>query len=159
MSFRYVLLTLTFLAAVSSMYVSVRKDSILYTCSGDYSAYSALPGIEISNQLSTLNSYARNKNVYASFNGSVKYKNQHYHLNRQIVYKSEIVDRKNGLIRIIPISRSRSTNDTLDSKKVESILFSADNKGAMIRVWRLNNKIILIGNPYVPTYSCISFDN
>lgn len=159
MSFRCVLLTLTLLAAGAMISVSVRNDSILYTCSGDYSAHTTLPGIEVTNQLSTLNSYLRNNNIHASFNGSVKFNNHYYHLNRHLIYKSEIVDRKNGLIKVKAISQTRSENDTLDDKKLESILFSVDHNGALIRVWRINENIILIGNPYAPTYSCVLFHN
>lgn len=155
MIYRVLVPSLTIVAVVAAGALSVQKNRISYSCTGEYSADVIYSGTRVTSQISIMSSSARSQKLYVSYDGAVKFNNKSYHLNRELIFHYEMLDKKAGLLRITPISQSKNTSDTLDSREVESLLLGVEKEGRLIRILRIGERMVLVGNPYAPIYSCV----
>ncbi|MFS3191053.1 hypothetical protein [Klebsiella pneumoniae] len=155
MLYRYILPVVTLIAIIFAIVLSVQKNRISFSCSGEYSEDAIYDGIRVNSQVNIMSSVSRSQKLYVNYDGYINYNSKSYHVNREVTFAYEILDRYAGLVRITPVFQIRNTSDTLNSKEVESRLLGIENKGRLIRIWRISERIVLVGNPYAPIFSCI----
>lgn len=130
------------------------KNQVLFTCTGTYQADIQLRGDYIVNNGNISISVSNSHKIYMNIDARVNINNESHHLGRDIIYHYEAVDQKNGLFRLNFIDGNRTASDTLDKHDITPLLFSMDKDGRIIKVLRVNEKVLLIGNPFTPLYSC-----
>ena len=159
MLFRYILYTVTLIAIISAIALSVQKNRINFSCSGEYSQDVIYHGNRVNSQINIMSSVSRSQNLYVNFDGYINYNSQSYHVNREVIFAYEILDKHAGLVRITPVSQIRNMGDTLNSKEIEGRLLGIEKDGRVIRIWRISERTILVGNPYAPNFSCVLLGN
>lgn len=155
MIYRILVPAMTVVAVVAAGALSVQKNRISYSCAGEYSADIIYPGIRVTSQMNIMSSSSRSQKLFVTYDGSVTFNNKSYHLNREMTFQYKKLDQKAGLVMITPVSVSKNTSDTLDSREVESLLLGVEKEGRLIRIWRIGESTVLVGNPYAPIYSCV----
>lgn len=148
-----ILATLT--AAVSVGAVYVERQRIDYTCTGAYSTDVTLPGIRVTGIVNVVISVSRANRVYTNMEGALSVNGNKYHLSREIAWKYEVTNASAGLMRVTPLYETRSSSDNVVGSEVDSYIIGKEKGGRIIRQWKLNDDVVLVGNPYSPIYSCV----
>ncbi|EPZ8357862.1 hypothetical protein ACXWYY_003405 [Enterobacter hormaechei] len=155
MLYRYILPLVTLIAIIFALILSVQKNRISFSCSGEYSEDAIYHGIRVNSHINIMSSVSRSQKLYVNYDGYINYNSNSYHVNREVTFSYEMLNRYAGLVRITPVFQTRNTGDTLNSKEVESLLLGLEKEGRLIRIWRMGERIVLVGNPYAPIFSCI----
>lgn len=159
MLYRYILPVVTLIAIIFAIALSVQKNRISFSCTGEFSEDAIYHGTRVNSQVNIMSSVSRAQKLYVNFDGYINYNSKSYHVNREVTFAYEILDRYAGLVRITPVFQTRNTSDSLNLQEVESRLLGIEKEGRLIRIWRISERTVLVGNPYAPIFSCILLGN
>lgn len=153
-SIKALIIITTLLAFTSSVWLYSERNQIVFTCVGQYSASIDYPGISISNSSNIVVSVSNSNRIFVNMNSAIIQNGHHYHLSRQVWYSYEPVDLKYGMLRITPIRVSVNSTDNVPGNNVNHYLLGVEKAGLIIRVWKLSDNTLLIGNSFTPVFSC-----
>ncbi|MDZ7320048.1 hypothetical protein N4G41_00145 [Kosakonia sacchari] len=139
------------------MHSYTERHKVLFTCTGLYNSEIQIAGHKIKNNSNIAVSVSKSRAAYVNIEGIIDYDHNIYHINREVHFRYEIANKKAGIVRIFPIEHFVNTSDTISTaytQGLESSLLGEEKKGKLIRLWKLSDSVLLIGNTFSPVFSC-----
>lgn len=146
----------TLLPGILITLLSVWPESTAFNCTSEY--FSSI--VFDSDRVESINNVSltmmKNSFAYVSINSMVKQSGHIHHISRDVIYKVSVLDKKNGLYKIKSSKTHFNYTDSLsNNNELAASLLGIEGRGRMIRIWKVSDKVILIGNPFSPVMSCI----
>lgn len=146
----------TLLPVILIAFLSVKTEQVAFSCTGEYFSSIFLDNYSIESVNNISLTMMRNSSAYVSFNSMVKNSGSTRHISREVMYKLFVIDKENGLYKINSTKTKFHYVDSFsNNNELAAFLFGVEGRGRMIRIWKVSNKVILIGNPFSPIMSCI----
>lgn len=136
---------------IYSVYLPGKKS---FSCIGEYSSEYTIGENEQFNNSGISLVFFRNSTVYVAVEGARKTNGEQRHINHEEWYKYEPVDEKSGLYKIYPTDSENNLENGIYEQKFNDDMISVEKKGRLIRLWKLSDNVILIGNAFSPIFSC-----
>jgi len=152
---KHVLFIITLLVIIFSCYVHYLKSKVDFSCTGEYRSEIIFPETKILNISNISISVSNNRIIYFSIDGVITHNDTNSHLSREIWFSYEPIHHSTGLFRIKPIRMNVNDTDSVKSQDVNYFILGAESNGRTIRIWKLSDSVILIGNAFSPIMSCI----
>lgn len=150
------------IASVAVLFVSRlinQTPRLVFSCLGDYSSEIDFPQEKITGASDISFNVFSDGRLLVAMDGHVRDHGADYHISREIWYRYQVVDAKQGLIRASVTSVNRSEADTAADHTVSTFMLGAVPGGRTYQFRNLNGNVYLIGNIYAPVLSCVRTDS
>lgn len=154
MTFKLMSAVMALVILLCAACISISFNRATFTCTGEYVSEVRLGKTRLLSTINIALSFYRNAQVHAVMVGTVEHDGTLSHLSREVTYRYEAMDINNGIYRITPEKIQDTGANTLHSEAADHYLLGMEKEGRLIRIWKITDKVLLIGNPFSPVLSC-----
>ncbi|GAL51788.1 hypothetical protein CIFAM_22_00580 [Citrobacter farmeri GTC 1319] len=154
MFYSYIILQSILIVSAIVLFMLSMERNLDFSCKGNNTYQKNINGENINITTSISVNFFSDKKIHTIVHGIIRNNQGAYTINREYDYSYRALDTKKGRYILTLNSIVKSTNDNDKDNVVSNFLFGGETTDINIKINKISNNVLIIGNVFSPIFSC-----